>query len=78
MALGGDMLIKASGKRVEECPTCRGMGFIEFEMKEFFIPEKTQEYPTPKLMLAFILGFLVLSPALLGLYWEIFLSKWRP
>ena len=29
--------------------------------------------PTIKLILAFILGLLVLSPAILGIYWELFL-----
>jgi hypothetical protein len=31
--------------------------------------------PAAKLILAFILGFLVLSPAILGLYWEVVLGK---
>ena len=31
--------------------------------------------PTVKLILAFILGFLALSPAILGLYWEMLLGK---
>ena len=35
--------------------------------------EKTEWSPKAKLILAFILGFLVLSPAILGLYWERFL-----
>jgi hypothetical protein len=32
--------------------------------------------PNVKLLLAFIIGFLVLLPATLGLYWEIILSRW--
>jgi hypothetical protein len=68
---------QASVQKMEECPACRGSGFIEFEMTELVIPEKTQGYPTAKLIMAFIIGFLMLSPAILGLYWEIFL-KWRP
>jgi hypothetical protein len=35
--------------------------------------EKKQWSPTVKLILAFILGLLVLSPALLGIYWELLL-----
>jgi hypothetical protein len=31
--------------------------------------------PTVKMVLAFIVGFLALSPAILGIYWEMFLSK---
>jgi hypothetical protein len=68
------MLIQAPAKKVEECPTCRGRGVIELEMTESFIPEKTQGYSTAKMILAFIIGFLILSPALLGLYWEMILS----
>jgi len=37
--------------------------------------EKTQWSPTVKLILAFVLGFLALSPAILGIYWELFLPK---
>jgi len=35
--------------------------------------EKTRWSPTVKLVLAFILGVLVLSPAILGIYWELLL-----
>jgi hypothetical protein len=35
--------------------------------------EQTEWSPTVKLILAFILGFLALSPAILGIYWEMFL-----
>ena len=31
--------------------------------------------PTVKLILAFVLVFLALSPAILGIYWEFFLGK---
>lgn len=37
--------------------------------------EKTQWSPKAKLILAFIIGFLVLSPAILGIYWELLLPK---
>ena len=38
--------------------------------------EKTTWSPKAKLILAFVLGFLVLSPAILGIYWEMLLPKW--
>lgn len=31
--------------------------------------------PRVKLILAFVLGFLALSPAILGIYWELLLPK---
>jgi len=37
--------------------------------------EPTAWSPTVKLILAFILGLLVLSPAILGLHWEMLLGK---
>ena len=37
--------------------------------------EKTEWSPKAKLILAFIVGFLVLSPAILGIYWEWLLPK---
>ena len=37
--------------------------------------EKTQWSPTAKLILAFFLGILALSPAILGIYWEVLLGK---
>jgi len=37
--------------------------------------ERKKWSPTAKLILAFILGFLFLSPAILGLYWEVFLPR---
>jgi len=40
--------------------------------------EKRRWTPKVKLILAFILGFLVLSPAILGIYWETILSFWTP
>jgi hypothetical protein len=69
------MSTQASIRQLEECPTCRGRGFIRVEMRELFIPI-TAGYPTAKLVLAFMLGFLMLSPALLGLYWENLLARW--
>jgi hypothetical protein len=69
------MSIQASITKMEECPTCRGRGFIRVDWPELIIP-KTEGYPTAKLVLAFILGFLMLSPALLGLYWENLLARW--
>lgn len=38
--------------------------------------EQTEWSPTVRLVLAFIIGLLVLSPAILGLYWEMVLPKW--
>lgn len=35
--------------------------------------EKQRWPPSLKLILAFVIGFLVLSPAILGIYWEPFL-----
>lgn len=37
--------------------------------------EKTEWSPTAKLILAFLLGLLALSPAILGIYWELLLPK---
>jgi len=37
--------------------------------------EKTEWSPKSKLILAFVLGFLALSPAILGIYWEWLLPK---
>jgi hypothetical protein len=35
--------------------------------------ERKQWSPTLKIILAFILGLLALSPAILGIYWEVLL-----
>lgn len=37
--------------------------------------ERMQWFPSFKLILAFVLGVLLLSPAILGLYWEMLLPK---
>ena len=37
--------------------------------------ERREWSPTVKLILAFILGLLALSPAILGIYWEMLLAK---
>jgi hypothetical protein len=37
--------------------------------------EKKEWPPSVKMILAFIVGFLLLSPAILGIYWELFLSR---
>ena len=37
--------------------------------------EKRKWSPTAKLILAFIVGILALSPAILGIYWEIILPQ---
>ena len=37
--------------------------------------EKTKWSPTAKLILAFILGLLLLSPAILGIHWELILPR---
>ena len=37
--------------------------------------DRRQWSPTVKLILAFILGILALSPATLGLYWSMFLPQ---
>ncbi len=38
--------------------------------------ERQDWSPTVKLILAFILGLLALSPAVLGLHWEPLLANW--
>ncbi len=37
--------------------------------------EKKPWSPTVKLILAFIIGLLALSPAILGIYWELLLPR---
>jgi hypothetical protein len=37
--------------------------------------EKKQWSPTVKIILAFIIGLLALTPAILGIYWELLLPK---
>ena len=37
--------------------------------------ERQEWSPTVKLVLAFVIGFLLLSPAILGLHWESLLPK---
>jgi len=37
--------------------------------------ERKEWSPTAKLVLAFVIGFLLLSPAILGLYWELLLPN---
>ncbi|MDP2046590.1 MAG: hypothetical protein Q8L00_10295 [Deltaproteobacteria bacterium] len=37
--------------------------------------EKKQWSPTAKIILAFIIGALALSPAILGIYWELLLPR---
>jgi len=37
--------------------------------------EKTKWFLKPRLIMAFVLGFLVLLPAILGIYWEMFSPK---
>ena len=67
------MSIQTSITKLGECSTCRGQGFIRIEMPELAIP-RTESYSKYKVILAFLLGTLILSPALLGLYWEMFLK----
>jgi hypothetical protein len=37
--------------------------------------ERKQWSPTVKIILAFIVGLMALTPAILGLYWELLLPK---
>ena len=70
------MSTQTSITQLEECPTCRGGGFIRVEMPKLFVP-KTEGYSKDnkyRVILAFILGSLILSPALLGHHWEILLK----
>ena len=46
-----------------------------FEGSAWVKGEKKQWSPTVKLILAFILGLLVLSPAILGIHWELLLPR---
>jgi hypothetical protein len=46
-----------------------------FECTPLVEGEQREWSPTAKLILAFILGLLVLSPAILGAYWEMVLPK---
>ncbi len=67
------MLAQSAIQTTEECPTCCGRGFIRVEKAECYFP-KTEAYSTVRLTEAFILGLLILSPTLLGLYWEVLFS----
>ncbi len=70
------MSTQTSITKLEECPKCRGRGFIRVEMPKLFVA-KTEDYSKHnkyKVILAFILGSLILSPALLGHHWEMFLK----
>jgi hypothetical protein len=41
-----------------------------------WVQEEREERPSPvKLIIAFVIGFLALSPAILGIYWEWILPK---
>ncbi len=46
------------------------------EGTEWLQGERREWSPTVKLILAFILGLLALSPAILGIHWETILSNW--
>ncbi len=46
-----------------------------FEGAPLMVGERREWSPTAKLILAFILGLLVLSPAILGSYWEMILPR---
>ncbi len=50
------------------------MARTEFLESAVGVRGEKKESPLLKLILAFILGFLLLSPAILGIYWEMF---WR-
>ena len=45
------------------------------ETSEWVKGEKKQWSPRAKIILAFILGMLVLSPAVLGIYWQLLLPR---
>jgi hypothetical protein len=48
----------------------------EYVERNIWVKRERQEWPpAAKLILAFILGFVLLSPAILGLYWEVFLGS---
>jgi hypothetical protein len=70
------MSTQTSITELEECPRCRGGGFVRVEKAKLSVPKmegysKDNKY---RVILAFILGSLILSPALLGHHWEIFLK----
>jgi hypothetical protein len=46
-----------------------------FETSAWVKGEKKQWSPTVKMILAFVLGLLVLSPAILGIYWQLLLPR---
>jgi hypothetical protein len=46
-----------------------------FEDAAWVKGEKTKWSPSVKMILAFVLVLLALSPAILGLYWELLLGK---
>jgi len=46
-----------------------------FEGAAWIKGERTGWTPRAKLLLAFVLGLLALSPAILGIYWEWFLPR---
>jgi hypothetical protein len=51
------------------------MSLSEYVAGNVWVQEKRQGWPPrAKLILAFILGFLLLSPAILGIYWEMLLA----
>jgi hypothetical protein len=46
-----------------------------FGTSEWVKGEKKQWSPTVKMILAFVLGLLVLSPAILCIYWQLLLPR---
>jgi hypothetical protein len=46
-----------------------------FESPAWVLGERKPWSPTVKMILAFVFGLLALSPAILGLYWEMLLPK---
>lgn len=52
------------------------MSRIEYAERPVWVKgERTEWSPTVKIVLGVILSLLVLSPAILGLYWELLLPK---
>ena len=52
------------------------MNRIEYlDTSEWVKGEKKHRSPTVKMILAFVLGLLVLSPAILGIYWQLLLPR---
>lgn len=52
------------------------MSVNQYVESVYLVQEERQDLPSVfKLIIAFVIGFLVMSPAILGIYWEWILPK---